>query len=156
MLSLTIPGREALQLHHLVLDFNGTLAEDGKLLQGVEERLRLLSGELTIHVITADTNGSVAGQCGHLPLSIHIIGRENQAGEKQRFVEQLQPHGTVCIGNGSNDRGMFAQADLAIAIIGAEGCATSALLQSDIAVNKIVDALDLLIHTNRIIATLRN
>ncbi len=32
MLTITIPGAQALQLEHLVLDFNGTLACDGELL----------------------------------------------------------------------------------------------------------------------------
>jgi soluble P-type ATPase len=35
MIALDIPGFGALRLEHLAVDFNGTLAIDGKLLPGV-------------------------------------------------------------------------------------------------------------------------
>ena len=35
MIAVDIPGYRELRLEHLVLDYNGTLAEDGKLLPGV-------------------------------------------------------------------------------------------------------------------------
>ncbi len=41
MLTVTIPGKGTLKLKHMVLDFNGTMACDGTLLAGVEERLNL-------------------------------------------------------------------------------------------------------------------
>jgi len=43
MLDITIPGYKQLQLHHLVLAFNGTLASDGSLLAGVKPLLHELS-----------------------------------------------------------------------------------------------------------------
>lgn len=36
MLNLNIPGRERLEINHLVLEFNGTIAMDGELISGVE------------------------------------------------------------------------------------------------------------------------
>lgn len=39
MIEIEIPGGETLRLEHLVLDFSGTLARDGRLLPGVRERL---------------------------------------------------------------------------------------------------------------------
>jgi soluble P-type ATPase len=53
MMEINIPGLKALRLTHLVLDFNGTLACDGKVLEGVRERLEALARELEIHVLTA-------------------------------------------------------------------------------------------------------
>ena len=38
MLTIPIPGRSALQLQHIVLDYNGTIALDGELMPGVEDR----------------------------------------------------------------------------------------------------------------------
>ena len=55
VLDITIPGYERLQLAHLVLDYNGTLACDGELLPGVKERLNRLAERMQIHVLTADT-----------------------------------------------------------------------------------------------------
>lgn len=153
MLNLNIPGRERLEINHLVLDFNGTIAMDGELISGVEDRIHLLSKQLEIHVITADTNGSVLNQCKELPVSVQILRSGDHADEKGEFVRSLA--GTVCVGNGANDAAMFEEALVAIAVIGNEGCATSTLLKSDIIVHNINEALDLLLKPNRIIATLR-
>ena len=153
MLNLNIPGREQLEIKHLVLDFNGTIAFDGELISGAEERIHLLSKQLEIHVITADTNGSVVNQCSELPVMVQILRTGDHTDEKGEFVRSLD--GTVCIGNGANDAMMFEEADVSIAVIGNEGCATSTLLKSDIIVHHINEALDLLLKPNRIIATLR-
>lgn len=57
MISIKIPGFKELHLSFLVLDFNGTLATDGKIIKGVTENLNKLASKLKIHVITADTFG---------------------------------------------------------------------------------------------------
>ncbi len=57
MLKLDIPGLGILELEHLVLDYNGTLAVDGRVLAGVKPRLQRLARSLRIHVVTADTFG---------------------------------------------------------------------------------------------------
>jgi soluble P-type ATPase len=155
MLTIMIPAQGTLELSHLVLDFNGTIATDGRLLSGVAHRLRRLSEDLEIHVLTADTNGSVLRECRDIPVSVHIIGLQDQEGEKKRFVEGLAGHAAV-VGNGRNDLQMFGYAALAIAVIGDEGCSTGTMMQSDVVVKQMDDALDLLLNPNRLIATLRN
>jgi soluble P-type ATPase len=72
MIRIEIPGFYNLQLVHLVLDYNGTLAVDGKLLSGVAEALTALSSELEIHVITADTFEFAASQFAGLPVKLTI------------------------------------------------------------------------------------
>ena len=57
----------------LVLDYTGTLSEDGILLPGVEERLRRLASELAISVVTADTFGTVKREVEHLPVEVQVI-----------------------------------------------------------------------------------
>ena len=52
MIEVNIPGFGDLALEHLVLDYNGTLALDGKLLPGVTEVLGALEKELAIHIVT--------------------------------------------------------------------------------------------------------
>jgi len=44
MIAVDIPGYRELRLEHLVLDYNGTLAEDGKLLPGVATTLQASHG----------------------------------------------------------------------------------------------------------------
>jgi soluble P-type ATPase len=154
MVSITIPARGTLELSHLVLDFNGTIATDGKLIPGVAAQLERLAAALSIHVLTADTNGSVRHECRDIPVTVHIIGNEDQEGEKRRFIEGLEQ--AAVVGNGRNDLQMFKGAALSIAVLGEEGCCTQTLLHSDVLVRHIHDALDLLLKPNRLIATLRN
>ena len=51
MLKLDIPGFGNLAIAHLVLDYNGTLAVDGHVLEGVREELDILAGLIDIHVV---------------------------------------------------------------------------------------------------------
>lgn len=156
MLSLTIPGGKTLQLSHLVLDYNGTIACDGRLIDGVKSRLLALAKSLTIHVVTADTFGSVREALTGIPCQLIIIPVERQAEAKQTCVAELNPASCVCIGNGRNDRLMLNAAALGIAVVQAEGAAVEAVLAADILVSSVLDALDLLSHPLRLTATLRS
>ncbi len=60
MITVQIPGRELLTLNHLVLDYNGTIAKDGEIIEGIRPRLAELSKDLSVYVITADTHGTAA------------------------------------------------------------------------------------------------
>jgi soluble P-type ATPase len=155
MLALDIPGFGELRLEHLALDFNGTLAEDGRLLEGVAPLLRELATSLAIHVVTADTVGHAAEELAGLPLRLTIIGEIAQADAKLAFVRNVGPSSTVAIGNGRNDRKMLDAAALGIAVVQREGAAQAALKSADIVATGIVEALQLLLHPLRLVATLR-
>lgn len=156
MLIIGIPGFRQLKLEHLVLDFNGTIASGGKIRDGVKNRMNQLAGSLAIHVVTADTFGSVRSQLAGYPCKLHILGKDSQDQEKLRYLRQLGSEYTVCIGNGRNDCLMLREAILGICVSASEGAATGALLSADILCPDILSALDLLIHPKRLVATLRN
>jgi P-type E1-E2 ATPase len=156
MIGFEVPGLGAFRLEHLAVDFNGTLAIDGKLLPGVSERLATLSARLAIRVLTADTHGTAARALAGLRCTLEIAPPSGQAEAKLRFVEALGAEQVVAIGNGRNDRLMLAAARLGIAVIQAEGAAAEALAAADLAVPTIVDALDLLEHPLRLVASLRD
>ena len=156
MIRIEIPGMELLEIEHLVLDYNGTIAINGILIDGVMERLEKLSVLLDIHVITADTYGSVHEQCHGHAISVHVIGKYHQDREKLTFLESLKPEHCVAIGNGKNDLLILSQAALGFAVIQEEGISTKTFLASDVVFHSINDALDALLHPNRLIATLRN
>jgi len=59
MLKIDIPGRGVLELKYLLLDYNGTLALDGYLLNSVPDLIHQLAEFLEIHILTADTFGLV-------------------------------------------------------------------------------------------------
>lgn len=156
MIRIDIPGFDALALEHLVLDYNGTLAVDGRLLPGVAEALGALAADLAIHVITADTFGLARSQLEGLPVTLRIAPLEQQAETKQAFVRELGAAGVAAIGNGRNDRLMLAEAALGIALIQAEGGSAATLAQADVVSGSITDALALLRHPKRLTATLRS
>jgi soluble P-type ATPase len=156
MLEVTIPGHKTLSLSHLVLDYNGTTACDGKLIDGVAERLAALSRALDIHVLTADTFGTVQKQLSHLDIRLSIIPKEEQAQAKSQYIRELGAERCGCVGNGRNDRLMLKEAALGIAVMQNEGAAVEAVISADVVVPGILDALDLLLHPLRLSATLRS
>ena len=99
MLTVSIPGRETLELNYLVLDYNGTIAVDGALLPGVADRLAALKDRLEILVLTADTYGTVREQCAPLGVEVRTFPREGAAACKAEIVRELGG-GAVCLGNG--------------------------------------------------------
>lgn len=154
MLKVNIPGREELTLGHLVLDYNGTIAEDGAIIDGIGPRLEELSEYLDICVITADTHGTAAKRCAQLPLEVRTFPTTEVGAIKAEEVRKMNG-GVVCIGNGFNDIGMCDAADLSICVIGKEGCCGALIAHADVVVTSILDALDLLRKTDRLRATLR-
>lgn len=153
MLTVDIPGRDPLQLEHLVLDYNGTIALDGCIIEGVAPRLEELSRHLKLWVITADTHGTAAGQCRSLPVEV-LTYPTVQVGEiKAQKVRELP--NAACIGNGFNDILMSEAAALSICVLGPEGCCGALLSRADVVVASIQDGLDLLLKTPRLRATLR-
>lgn len=154
MIAVDIPGRGKLELAHLVLDLNGTLATDGRVLPEVAERVRALGAVVQTHVLTADTFGTAAG-LGELGARIVILEPEDQVEAKAKAIRALGASQTAAIGNGMNDEGMLREAALGIVIIGREGAAIRALLAGDLAVTSIEDALDLLRFPKRLVASLR-
>lgn len=155
MLEIDVPGQDRLALAHLVLDYNGTLALDGKPLDGVRERLDALSAALDVHVITADTFGSVAQQLQGFKVNLHLLSAGQQDVQKADYVRQLGEQSVVAMGNGRNDAAMLASARLGIALLQTEGAAWPTLQAADMVFGDINHALDALANPKRLIASLR-
>lgn len=156
MIEIEIPGFGTLGLDHLVMDFNGTLARDGVLIEGVAQRLMRLHDSLKLHVITADTFGDVGSQLTALPCSLHVLPQQNQEEAKRAYVVSLGPKHVASIGNGRNDRLMLRESLLGIAVVLKEGAYSGTLTSADIICTSILDALDLFMHPLRLTATLRS
>ena len=156
MLRSVIPGFGTLELEHLVLDYNGTLACDGVLIDGVRGRLEHLAQDLRVHVVTADTFGKARQALAGLPCGLTVLPVENQDAGKLAYVERLGAERCACIGNGRNDRLMLKAAALGIAVIGREGSAAETLAAAQVVATHINDALDLLLNPLRLTATLRS
>jgi P-type E1-E2 ATPase len=152
MIHLALPGREVIELHHVVFDINGTLAIDGYLVPGVLDRLQKLSTLLSLHALTAGTHGNMTEIAHALGFPLRLI---KNGEEKAQYVEHLQPEHVIAFGNGVNDVGMLRVAALGVAILGAEGMSPRVLQVADVVTLGPLDAIDLLLKPKRLEATLR-
>ena len=156
MIEMTIAGFGTLKLDHLLLDYNGTIAIDGIIIKGVRDILNQLAEKVSIHVLTADTFGSVQRELAGTPCRVVVVSREKQTEAKREYVRKLGATRCVCYGNGAIDHLMLKEAALGIAVLQQEGASMKALLNADIVVTDIIDGLSLLTDPLRLTATLRS
>ena len=154
MVTASIPGWGELELSYLLVDFNGTIGFDGQIKKGVRELLDEVSKHLKIYVVTADTYDSIDKEAAS-SFTVVKTGKVTSGIDKAELVRQLGPEQSVAIGNGANDAMMLREAALGIAVIGEEGCAASVLKEADIVTANIVNALELMLHPERLVASLR-
>lgn len=152
MLTLEVPGNKIYRITDLVLDFNGTIAIDGKLIVGVKERIQKLSKILNIYVLTGDQHHNAEKVLHNLAINVKVVHGKK---EKIKFINDIGNNHIVYIGNGSMDTKALKKSAIGICVIGKEGVSTKALLSSDIVTNNILDALDLLLIKDRLICTLK-
>jgi len=151
-LRIEIPGRAPLDLEHLVLDVNGTLTDRGVLIEGVTQRLERVGKVLRLHLLSADTFGTldeIAASVGAEPTRIE------SGADKRRRIEELGSARCAVVGNGVNDTAMLGAAALGIAVVGREGAAGAAVSVAHVVCSSILDALDLLLDEQALRATLR-
>lgn len=167
MISIEIPGREQpFRIWAVAVDYNGTIACDGMLIEGVADRVRaLVDAGVEVHVLTADTYGTVEAQCAGLGAQVRPFAHAGAAVCKEEIVRGLaaaagcEPgagSGICAMGNGFNDMPMFQAADLRICVLDAEGAHPGLLAHADVVARGACEALDLVLKPNRLRATLRN
>ncbi|MBU0768063.1 MAG: ATPase P, partial [Proteobacteria bacterium] len=110
---------------------------------------------LAVHVITADTFGSVKKALEDIDCKLAVIPLDRQDVAKLEYVKNLGCEQTVSMGNGVNDRLMLKASALGVAVIQGEGAAFETLASADVVCTDILSALSLLIHPLRLTATLR-
>lgn len=155
-MNITIPGRDALQISNIVFDYNGTIAINGQLINGVGELINEYARSFNFYVITADTYGTVEKDLSDVACRVVKIEENDQDRAKLEFLNNLGKHETLCVGNGRNDRLMLKEAALGIALIQEEGGCVETLLAADIACRSVFDVFGFLKTPNGLIATLRN
>ena len=137
------------------MDVNGTLAIDGQLIEGVKEKIISLRKRLIIHLLTADTHGRQSIMDQQLGLSAVRVKPGDESIQKAEYVRGLGAEKVAAIGQGANDAGMLAAAQLGICVMSSEGIARETLLASDLVTPTIFSALELLEKPMRIVASLR-
>ncbi|MHB0977035.1 MAG: HAD family hydrolase [Candidatus Aquicultorales bacterium] len=155
MIEIIVPGRDRLAISFAVFDVNGTVAEDGVISPETASLLRSLAAEVEVHLLTADTYGTIAPQVETLPVTLHIIRPPGEREQKADIVYKFGASKTAVFGNGANDLGMFKEAALSVAVLSKEGCFAKLLGQADLLVPNPRAAVELLLNPTRIKATLR-
>lgn len=153
---IEIPNSETIELKNIVFDYNGTIAIDGELIEGVQTYIDELSSNFDFYVITADTYGSVEQQLQNTKCKVIKIEKDFQDIKKLDFIKKIGSVNTLSVGNGRNDRLMLKESILGIGILQDEGICTETLMNSDILVKSIFDVFEFLKNKNRLVATLRN
>lgn len=156
MLKFEIPNRETIQAEYLVLDYNGTLAIDGKLLPGIKEKLNSLADDIKIYVVTGDTFGNARESLKEVRCECIIVQEKIQQQYKKEFVTKLNAAKVIAIGNGLNDALMLKEAALGMIVLQKEGASVKTLINADMVFSSVIDALNALDNPLRIAATLRS
>lgn len=139
----------------LVLDVNGVIARDGLLLNEAGRRVADLRDRIDVHLLSADTHGKLDAIATQLNVTATRVDAGDESEQKAAYVRRLGSTGVVAIGNGMNDVGMLKEAALAITVMDQEGLAVAALMASHVVTDSVYEALDVLKHTTRLVATLR-
>lgn len=152
---LNIPGREGIKISHVILDFNGTIAIDGKLIDGVSNKINSLARSLNFYVVTADAYGTVSRELMRVNCQIINLSKSEEFQNKLDVLIALGKNETLCIGNGFNDRIVLKESVLGISILQDEGLNVEALTASDFVCKSILDAFSCIENPDRIKATMR-
>jgi soluble P-type ATPase len=148
-----IPGRGTVVLGHLVINFTGTISEDGTLLPGVAERIEKLAENIRITVMTAENYSTAVEAFRELPVGLKLIGT---GAKKGRFIRDIGGEFVVAVGNTRSDVEMIRSAEIGIAVIGPEGLGNELVRVADVVVRDFREALDLIANPLRLKATLRD
>lgn len=153
-MTVTIPLATGpdLILHTAVFDLNGTITVGGQLIADVAAHLSALKERLRVVILSSDTYGTLSAAASALDVPCHVVGT---GGEKAELLGPLDPSGCAAIGNGANDVAMLRACALGIAVLGPEGLAPATLAVADILCASVSDACDLLLHPQRVTATLK-
>jgi len=156
MIKIDISSLGTVIIQNIVLDFNGTIANDGKLDDILRSKiLKLHELGFKIYIITADTNETVKDEIKDLPVKIRILNPGDEEKEKLKILESIGAENSFVMGNGRNDILMVKKAKIGVGVIGEEGISGKLMSVCDIIVTSPMDGLDLLLKPNRLKATLR-
>jgi soluble P-type ATPase len=154
MIIIQRPGQEPLEINFILLDFEGTLASDGRVHPKAKDKINLLSKRAKIYILAKDEKERVEEVLKKIQAEILYLTEGESSQKKLDLLRQLGATGTVAIGNGVDDGPMIGEAGLGICVIGKEGVSAEAAKNADALFMDILDALDFLLKPLRQKATL--
>ena len=154
MISIARPGQANLEIEFILIDFEGTLAQDRRVHPKAKDKINLLSKRAKIYILTKEEKNLVEEALKRVKAEI-VSFMEGEASQKKLdFLRQLGATRTVVIGNGADDVPMIEEAGLGICVLSKEGTFTEAMKRADLVFINILDAFDFLLKPLRQKATL--
>jgi soluble P-type ATPase len=152
---ITVPGIGEYEIKNIVFDYNGTIATDGIIIEGIMDKIVKLSNEFNVYIVTADTFKTVENAFENTTVNVHIIGNSNESQDKKEFIKKLDVNKTIALGNGRNDELMLKEAIISIAVLNDEGISVKTLNNADFLIKDINHFFDMINEPKKLIAILR-
>ena len=154
MISILRHGQEPLDVDFIVMDFDGTLASDGRVHPKAKDKMNLLAKRVKIYILAKGEGKRVEDVLKKVRAEVVYIAEGGASQAKLDLLRQLGGSRTVAIGNGVEDAPMIEEAGLGICMLSQEGTAASTLQKADLVFTSILNALDFLLKPLRQKATL--
>ena len=154
MLTLLRPGLEPLEIEFLFLDFEGTLASDGRIHPKAKDKINLLSKRIGICIFVKGNHGLPEKTFGKMKAEVVYLREGPSAKQKLDRLQEAGADRTVVIGNGLDDGPVIEAAGFGICVIGREGASREAVRKADLVVTSVLGAFDFLLKPLRQKATI--
>jgi len=154
MIIIQRPGQDLLEMDFILMDFEGTLAQDRRVDPKAKDKINLLSKRMKIYILAKGEKEVVEDVLRKVKAEVIYLRERETAQRKLSLLQQLGARRTVAIGNGVDDALMLEEAGLGICILGREGASVKAMQKADVVVTNILDALDFILKPLRQEATL--
>lgn len=154
MILIHRPGQSLIEIEYILIDFEGTLATDRRVNPKAKDKINLLSKRTKIYIFVQTEKEIALKSLKNTKADIIFISEGQASQEKLNFIRQIKRENTVVIGNGKSDVEIIKESAISFCVMGKEGAFKDALINADIIVNDIIDALDFLLKPLRQKATL--
>jgi soluble P-type ATPase len=154
MITLQRPGQQPLEIEYLLIDYEGTLASDGRIHPKAKDKINLLSKRVKIFILAKTEKEKVEETLRRVKAELFYTAEGDASKQKLTLLLNLGGPRTLVIGNGRDDLPIMQEAGLCLCVIGKEGAASEIIETADIVFINILDALDFLLKPLRQKATL--
>jgi soluble P-type ATPase len=154
MIHLQRSGQEPLEIDFILIDFEGTLASNGRVHPKAKDKLNLLAKRAKIYILTKEKKEDVEEVLRKVNAEIVYLTEGESSKMKLDLLRQLGATRTVAIGSGADDGAMIKEAVLGLCVIGKEGASSEAVKNADVVLTDILNTLDFLLKPLRQRATL--
>ena len=149
MILIERPGRSPLEIEFLLLNFEGTLANDRRVHPKAKDKLHLLSKRTKIYIFSKTAEAVVSQALRKVPAEVIYLKEGEATLKKLHLIEQLGENRVAAFGNGADDVPMIEKAALGIAVLSQEGTVAEVMSRADLVVMNILDGLDFLLKPLR-------